>query len=201
MLSISKELIKHAREFAGYITKHQWERMGDGGILFPRARFAVHGRYIHGVNGADWQTDANLVPTEGLNSLLTQGVCGGTQITAWYLALYAGAISPTSSWTASNFASTATEITSGSEGYTQSTRVSYVPGTPASGAVDNSASLAAFTIATATSLTVNGAGLLSASAKGATSGKLMSASRFASARSLSNGDTFNLGYAVDGTST
>jgi hypothetical protein len=77
----------------------------------------------------------------------------------------------------------------------------WTPSAPSTNMIDNLANKAAFTIATASSLTVNGAALLSESAKGAVTGKLVSATKFAAARTLYNTDVFNLAYRVQLTST
>ena len=198
---LDKDLIKHNREFKRYLANNQFEQTEDGGILFPKAGAIARGMYVHGVNGQDWQYSPNILPTEGLNSLLDVALHGATQITAWYLGLFSGAVTPGASLTAATVTSVLTEITSGTEGYSESTRVAWDEAAASAGAITNTASKAAFTIVTATSLTVNGCFLASASAKGATTGKLMSATRFASARSLSDADIFNLGYSLSLTSS
>ena len=70
----------------------------------------------------------------------------------------------------------------------------------ATNSITNTASKAAFTIATASSLAVNGAGLHSASAKGATTGVLASATKFSATRTLFNADVFTLAYTITLTS-
>ncbi len=189
------------RRFAGelkrYLTNHRWERTDNGAILFPRASLALRGLIVHDVNGADVRYDHNVVPTEGLNHVLDVTLHGSAQITTWYLGLFSGAVTPGASITAATVASTLTEITSGTDGYSESTRVAYNEAAAAAGATTNAANKAAFTIVMSSGdLTVNGCFLASASAKGATTGTLYSASRFSSARTLSNGDIFNLGYTI-----
>lgn len=192
---LDQDLIKHAREFKGYIDNHQYE-VSDTGILFPRAGAMAVGEYIHDVNGQDERTDANLIPTEGLNHLLAVTLASGTQKTIWYLALFSGAYTPVAGVTAATFTSATTEITSGTEGYSESVRQTWTPGSIATGQVDNTAAKAAFTIATASSITIRGAGLLSSATKGGTLGELLSVSRFAADRIQYSGDVFNLGYRV-----
>ena len=201
MIKISKDLKRHAREFVDALRNLKFEK-NDFGLYFPMqgALIQAHGLYEHGVNGKDWRLDANLLPTEGLTYLMSL-LGAGTKLTPWYIALYSGAYTPTSGLTAANFTSTTTEITSGSEGYTESTRVTWTPGTAASGSINNTASPAAFTIITASTLTVNGVGMLSASAKGATTGTLVSATRFSAARSLNNTDVFQVKYTLSLTSS
>jgi hypothetical protein len=191
------ELFRHAREFKRYLTNHQFERMPDGGVLFPRAAAIARGVYVHGVNGRDWQEDANLLPDEGLNHMLDVTLNSGTQITTWYFALYSGAVSPAANWNAAGFAATATEITSSNPGYSETTRQLWVGANASSDSTNNLSNKAVFTIAVSSgTLTVNGCGMLSASTKGSTSGKLVSASRFGATRTLSDGDLFNLGYTL-----
>lgn len=197
---IGADLLKHAREFARYVRNYKYEQT-DEGIYFPSAKALVRGAYTHWVTGleSEMATDHNLLPNEGLEHILDVVMLGSSPVTDWYTALYANAYTPTSALTAANFTTTAGEITSGSEGYSEATRVLW-SGDAVSGAdqsVTNDATPAAFTIVTASTLSVEGAALLSASGKGATTGTLISAGRFASTRTLSNGDTFNLKYKVD----
>lgn len=131
-------------------------------------------------------TEKNLVPTEGLNHFLNVEFKGATQIGTWYLGVYEGNYTPVSTITAATISAAATETTA----YNETTRVAFVPGTVASGAVDNSASRAEFTL-NATK-TIYGGFLSSASAKGATTGVLVSAVKFSSPKSLVSGDVLRV---------
>lgn len=196
-----QDLVRHSAEFRRYMRNHQFERAADGcGILFPKAGVIAEGIYVHDVNGLDVCIDKNLLTTEGMNYLLSVGVANGTQLAAWYFSLFSQAVSPTNGWTAANYNTNGTEIVSTTDGFTESTRPAIVP--VLSGAsVNNTASKAAFTIATTGgTLTVNGCGLHSNATRGSTAGKLLSAARFAAARALSNADVFNLGYTLTLTS-
>ena len=200
MITIGKDLVRHIREFRRYVANGQYERSPDG-ILFPKASARMGGMYSHWIND-DLSTmchDHNLIPDEGLNHTLDVIMVSGTQITSWYMALYANAYTPTASLTAANFAATASEITSASEGYTEANRVTWVGDAvdTVNTEVTNTATPAAFTIATASTLAVNGAALLSIQTKGSTSGTLISAGRYAATRNLSDTDTFNCRYKVD----
>jgi len=201
---IGHNLRKHAGEIRRYLQNFQYE-LSPMGIFFPKANALACGTYTHWVTGyeSETATDHNIVPDEGLNHYLNvvlKGPAGaGTQITAWYLMLHSGSGTPTAALTAANYNSTLSEITSGSEGYTEANRVLWI-----GDAVDtvntevvNEASPATFTIITATSLAVNGAGLVSAQTKGSVSGVLLSAGKFSATRNLSNADEFNLKYKVD----
>lgn len=171
------------------------------GVLFPAMNALVAGSYIHDVNGQDERIDHNLVTIEGLNYMLNSSLRAQAPETAWFLALFSGNVAPQASWTAANFVANATEIVSANQGYSEPTRRPWTAPAAANGNVTNAASKASFTIAATATLTVQGGALLSNSAKGGAGGVLMSASKFATARNLENGDIFNLGYALTLTST
>lgn len=193
---LAPSLRRFAREFKRYLTNFQYEQSPTG-ILFPRAGIELRGLVEHDVNGKDVRFDWNIVPTEGLNHVLDVTLHGSTQVTTWYLGLFSGAVTPGASLTAATVNSVLTEITSGTDGYSESTRVAYNEAAASNGSITNAANKAAFTIAMSSgSLTVNGCFLISDSEKGGTAGKLYSATRFSSARSLQDGDTYNLGYTI-----
>ena len=134
----------------------------------------------------DSETVDNIVPTEGLNHILNTVLKGGTPIAAWYVGLFEGNYTPVAGLTAATITGAATECTA----YAESTRVAWTGGTVASGAVDNTASKAEFSINAAK--TVYGGFLISASAKSATTGTLISAVRFATAKVLESGDVLRI---------
>lgn len=195
------DLMKHASEFRRYIANKQYEVDETGGIVFARAAARAAGVYVHDVNGLDPQISENNLPDEGLIYLLNVGLNNATKLTPWYLALYAANYTPLAALTAASFPATASEITSGTEGYSETTRPVWTPTTPTTPLIDNLLNKAAFTIVTASSLTVYGAALLSEAAKGAVTGKIMSATKFSAARTLYNTDVFNLAYRVTLTSS
>lgn len=199
---IDRDLLKHAREFIRALTNFKFERTGDArGIYVPHARAFISGTHYHDVNGQDLQADPNLLPDEGLRYLLTAGLLNGSKIGIWYLAPYAANYTPLAGLTAASFPATAAEITSGAEGYTQSSRPAWAPGAvDSSNLVSNLLNKADITIATASTLTISGVALLSESAKGAITGTLVSATKYANARTLYNTDVFGLAYKVQLTS-
>lgn len=168
----------------------------DEGLYFPRQGILASGEYWHSVNGKDLRIDKNLITTEGLTHILNVAMGATAKPTGYYMALYAGAVSPAANWTAASFAATAAEIVSLSEGYTEATRPEWTEAVATSGAIDNFSTAARFTIATASSINVNGAALLTSNVRGGTSGVLVSASRYAATRTMYNGETYDLGYRV-----
>lgn len=196
-----RDLQKHAGEFRRYLRNKQYEVTDTGTVLFAKAAAEGQGGYVHDINGQDERFDKNLLPDEGLIYLLSVGLNNGSKLATWYLALYAANYTPLANLTAASFPATASEITSNTEGYTEATRQVWTPTGPTTPLIDNLANKAAFTIATASSLTINGAALLSDSAKGAVTGKIISATKFNASRTAYNTDVFNLAYRVQLTSS
>ena len=186
--------MKYSNDVAKFIKAGDFEQT-DSGLLIHRAILAK-GRYFHSVNGQDDRADDNLIPAEGILYLLGAGLGGVTAITTWYLALSNGATTPASSWTAANFAANAGEVTSQAEGYTGANRPAWTPTAASAGTISSQSARSSFSIVTTSSVVITGAALLSAQGRGATTGTLASATRFSASRTLNNGDTFELGYAV-----
>ena len=190
--------MKYAKDIKKFMFNGDFEQKDNGFLI--HSSIMVRGKYTHSVNGGqDERVDYNLLPAEGIKHILD--VClGATAKTAtWYLALFGNA-TPAANWTAGGsptFATAASEIVSGTEGYSETYRQAWVPGVATAGVIGNLASRAEFTIVTASTLDIYGAALLSSQTKGGTSGVLVSASRFANKRTQSNGDTFELGYEVE----
>lgn len=190
------KLFRHAREFIADIRNEKYER-SEGGILLKSSAL-LKGTYREGLanDPLSWREHENLIPAEGILKILGLAFYTDTRITAYYLAPFASNVAPTSGLTAASFPATQGEITSGSEGYSESTRVLWVPAAPAAGKVTNVASKGNFTIVTASQLTVWGSALLSASAKGATSGSLMSCVKYSVSRVLNNTDVWANEYEI-----
>src|SRR5574337_834644 len=195
-VEFARDLMKHMPEFRRAFQGHKYEFTEDGGILFPAQKAICHGLFIHSVNGEDERSDKNMWVTEGRNHALDVVFGAGTQATSWYLALFTGDVSVASTWTAANFAANATENTSTAEGYTNSTRPAWTKDAAASsGSITNNASNKInYTFATASTVTVRGAGFLTTNTRGGTSGVLMSASRFSADRAMANSDILSVGY-------
>lgn len=128
----------------------------------------------------------NLIPTAGLNHILSTVLDGGTQVGTWYVGLFSNNYTPIAGDTASSFPGNAGESTA----YDESARVEYVPGSIASGAVNNNSSPAEFTMSG--TATIYGGFIASASAKSSTSGTLLSAAKFSSPKSLADGDVLSI---------
>jgi hypothetical protein len=129
----------------------------------------------------------NLVTTAGKNDLLTNYFKGSAYTAAWFVGLVDNA-----SFSAYAAADTMASHAGWIEGtpYSNGTRPTWTGGTAAAGSIDNSASVAAFTINA--TLTVRGAFLCSNSTKGGSTGILYGEADFGAARSVLSGDTLNV---------
>lgn len=185
-------------QFAKALSGNHFELTDTGEILLPTHRLLLGGVFTCDVNGKDRIVAPNLLPTQGLVDILKVYFQGGAQSAALYIAPFSGNVAPTASLTAANFASTQTELTA----YSQATRVPWTPPGSAiiAASIDNAASPAQFSI-NANSQTVWGFGVLSASAKSATTGVLVAAAQFSTAKSVNSGDSLNTTYTFTASST
>lgn len=192
----------HGAEFLSALRNGKFEINDDNGLFFPAQKAIIHGLNIwHRANdGLGWIKDHNLVPTEGRNHILDVTVHDGTKISTWYVGAFSGNVAPDANWTAATFASTATELTTQ---ISEATRPTYIEAAPSGGSTSNTASAATITAATGQSnVTVWGAGILSSSTKGGTSGILLSAEKFTAARTLvAEGDTLDIRITLNLTSS
>lgn len=197
---LHKDLIRHGMEFVRAISNHQYE-VSPTGIHFPKQHAIVQGQFDTWINGADHQVDPNVVPIEALNYLLKAGinVLGG--ISSWYIAPFRANTAPTSALTAALFTSTQNEFTA----YVETTRQAWtVPVDPVAGVFTNAAAPAVFTadstVGTGAGIDIYGAAVLGASAKSATSSKLLTAALFGGARNVKTPDKLTVQYSLSATS-
>lgn len=168
----------------------------EEGLYLPRQGIMVKGEYFDRLNDGEWERTPNLVVTEGLAHILNTALGSTAKAAGYYLALFSGATAPAANWTAANFASVASEIVSTTEGYTNATRPEWTPANTTTGSIDNMSATASLTIATTSTLNVTGAGLLTNSTRGGTSGVLISATKFSATRTFQTGDVYQVGYRL-----
>lgn len=200
---IGANLTRHFREFLRYALNHKYER-SETGIYFPVAKAWMRGTYEHWITGfeSDLQVDTNVIPYEGQNHFLDVAFKSGTANANWYLGLHSGTGAEDASVTASTYNATYSEIQAQSGtpgGYTSATRIAW-----ASDAIDtvnseivNDTTPAAFTVATSTTLVVNGAWMTNKSGRTDYTGIAMSIAKFTATRNLADTDVFNLKYKID----
>ena len=186
------------QEAAREIRAERFDITPDG-IYLPRIGAIAAGEYFGRVNGGAWQKEGdNLIVTEGFAHLLNVTFDTSTAKPAgYYLAIFSGNTAPAANWTAASFAAVASEIVSMTEGHTGATRPVWTPAKTTTGSIDNMATVASLTIATSSQLNVTGAALLTGSARGGTTGVLVSASLYAAPRTFQAGDIYELGYRIN----
>lgn len=184
------------KELAADIGRETFD-LTEEGIYFPRQSVLASGEYFDRINGGAWSVEKNLLPVEGLAYMLSVIMGQTPKPAGYFLALFSGAAAPATNWTAASFAAAASEITSMTEGYTSPTRPVWTPpASTATASIDNMAAVAHLTMATAGTINVTGAALLTNSTRGGTTGVLISASKYAATRVFQNGDTYDVGYRV-----
>lgn len=166
----------------------------ENGILFQRSRLFIGGAFTHALNDEAPILEANLMTAQGLNYLLGASLGTTGQNAQYFVAPFSGNVTPQATWTGANFDNQATEFT----GYTDATRPEWVrPSGATSQAIGNSASPVVFTFAPGGPYNLYGMALLTASAKEATTGLLIAATRFASPRlNQQEGDRLSVEYVV-----
>lgn len=184
------------KELAADIGRETFD-LTEEGIYFPRQSVLASGEYFDRINGGAWSVEKNLLPVEGLAYMLSVIMGQTPKPAGYFLALFSGAAAPAANWTAASFAAAASEITSMTEGYTSPTRPVWTPpASTATNSIDNMAAIASVTMATAGQLNVSGAAMLTNSTRGGTTGKLISATKYAADRVFQDGDTYDIGYRL-----
>lgn len=188
-------LKRFASDFARQIENEQYD-VTEGGILVERGSVKLQGFYLEGVRGQPLRQHKNLIPDAGILHVLMVAFGATAKPAAYYLAPFTGATSPAASWTAANFPANASENTSLTEGFSNTTRPACTFGTAAAGVIDNYLALAEFLVVCSTQIVITGLGLLTVNTRGGTTGVLASAVKFGTSRTLNNGDVWDAGYQV-----
>ncbi|NVM91072.1 hypothetical protein FHT32_004736 [Variovorax sp. SG517] len=183
------------KELAADLNRETYD-VTEQGIYFPRQGVLAQGEYFDRINGGEWSRTKNKIVIEGLAHILNVALGSTAKPAGYFLALFSGAAAPADNWTAANFAASASEIVSLTEGYTSPTRPAWTSANTSTGSIDNMAAVATVTIATAGQLNVTGAAMLTNNTRGGTTGALVSATKYAAARVFQNGDTYDIGYRL-----
>ena len=180
-------------EFARALRNFRYDRT-ENGVWFPAQKAGFGGIFETSVDGSAWVPNKNTVTLQFLDQMLGDWFNSGSPPTGFYIAPFTNNTAPSSALTAATFAGTQGEYT----GYTQATRVEWVSnGASAAQTVSNSNAPAEFTIGSAAT-TIRGAGLLTASAKGAGTGVLVAAALFDAGNTLNSASTLKIKYSLAG---
>lgn len=182
-------------------------KLSEGGVLI-NDRIPMQGLYKHYERRHDNDFRLELVE-EGHNVTVNQGRAlilntfwGATaKPAAIYVSPFTNATDPVAAtWTGANWAGGgyAGELSNNNEGYSQTVRQTWVPGTGTYAVIDNSASKASFTIrsVTAAAITINGYAVTDNNTKGGTAGNLIAAYRLASPRIYYDADIVQDVYSI-----
>lgn len=178
---------------AAFGTAMETARAHVEAVRAPSAYYAVECIAADGISR--WRDGfANMVVTVGKNDLLTQYFKGSGYTASWAVGLVDNA----------GFSAIAAGDTMTSHGgwsestaYANASRPGLILGSASGGAIDNSASVASFSINT--TATIRGAFVANNNTKGGTSGTLYSAGAFAATRSVASGDTLNVTVTLSAT--
>lgn len=186
---------KNARRDIGRALRNfKYERTPGGILIRGGLNKLVNGAFKHTLYqeaGNDAALDPNKVVDEGLIKMLNVFFNGEAAITAWYVSLFSGDVSPAEGWTGANWWAAATEQTN----YTPGTRPLLVTETATTPSVGNVGHEAMFTFV-GTGRNAYGAVLVSQSAKTA-GGVLFAGTRFANPRlNLGAPDRLGVEYVV-----
>lgn len=163
----------------------------EEGLYLPTEKVMIGGYFAVSKRGEEAEISGNLVVSQGLNYVLRAALGETAGIANWYIALFTGDVAVAPSWEAATFVATATEWTN----YDEAARPAWNQSVVASQGTDSFASKSSFT-SSADAQTVRGAALLSASAKNASSGVMLAASRLSSDKTLATGEILDVGYGL-----
>lgn len=187
LLNLKTELGRALRNF-------KYERT-QSGLFFPASGVCVGGVFTARVDDGPANIANNTVTLECLDDMLTVYLGNGGQTNAFYIAPFINNVAPSSALTGATFAATQGEYV----GYTAATRLAWTPDGPSVGqTMGNTAAPAMFVIGAAAA-TVSGAGLLTTSTKGATTGKLVAAALFATPNALNPASKLSIEYSLSAT--
>lgn len=154
--------------------------------LLPRAKLDREG----------FAWEPNRVVDQGLNYMLNAALRGEGVVSAYYLAPFAGNVTPAANLTAANFASTMTEFTN----YTETNRQAWTSDAAATALeLVNNAAPALITIGSATgaaNTTIWGCALIASQGKSATGGPLIAAQKRATALTVEEGFELRMKYRI-----
>lgn len=149
-------------------------------------------QFRNGVLIDKW-TAENLMPDAALEYVTRSAMDGVTPINTWYIGLYKAAYTPVGTETAALIPGTIVEFTA----YSESVRPTWTK-TYTGGVLTNTASKAVYTssLTGATTETIHGVFISSASAKNSAAGTLLSVAAYSPTKIVGAGDVLNVTAAI-----
>lgn len=133
----------------------------------------------------------NLIPQQAIDYVASTLDGSGSVLPAWYVGIFRNDFTPVSGTTAAQLPTTVGEFIN----YSESARPAWSGVYDNASRLDNSASVAAFTLTQ--DVTLYGAFLVSDATKGGGAGTLLSIARFPSPKQLETGSTFKIRAGID----
>ena len=193
---MSIDIKKHRREIARHLRNGRTEMTPSGLLIKGGMNALCNGIFkdtLYRDGEADPQISPNLVVNQGLIHILNTVFAAQAPITAWYIGLFSGNVTPQANWTAANIVANSTELT----GYASGTRPAFTTAVVSAPSIGNTGNEADFAFDASGPYTARGAFLISAPAKGSVTGTLMAATRFAADRTgLNSPDHLGVQYIL-----
>lgn len=195
------DIKNHHGEIARAIRNKRFERTDDGRILIASAGLFIGGalKVKDYRDGSDQLAaiDANMLLDEGINHILnvTLPPAGGyAQITQWYFAPFSGNYTPDPTHDASELPTASTEFTA----YTSTTRLPLnIQNLATAKTTGNTGNEVQLIFNAGGPYHIYGCNIVSASAKGSTTGKALASVRLASPKlGLTGGEKIGLEYVL-----
>ena len=177
---------KHGAEIGRALRLGKFERTPAGILIGGGMNALVNGAFkdtLYRGGERDISISPNIVLDEWLIFMLNVMFNGASPITAWYVGLFSGNVTPAGTLTGAALVGTLTELT----GYTitggsETNRPAFTTTTTATKSLGNTGSEALFNFDDEGPYTARGAFIAQAQAKGAVTGKAVAATRFAADR-------------------
>lgn len=149
----------------------------------------------------EWEPEPNIVTTAGLNHFLDVVLGATAKSTTWYVFIFKNNVTPAAGDTAAKLGAAGAygECQDADYDLPLTNRPEYIDVPAAAGVMTNTASKAQFTMAA--SITVYGAGMVDVQAKTGTTGTLLAAKKFTTARVVVDDDELFVTYQHTATSS
>lgn len=181
--------------------RYAWKHAQESGIQMEGRLRLEHYRDGECLWDA-WDPIPNILPTEGLNHILDVVMGAQAKSSTWYVGIYDQNVTPAAGNTAAvhlGAAGTYGECQDAEYDLPVTNRPEYIDVAAAAGVMTNAASKAQFTIAA--TITVYGAFMTDTQPKTDTTGDLLAAKKFTTARAVVDDDELYVTYQVTATSS
>lgn len=186
--ALSAVMARHGAELRRSVLNHRYE-IAEGGLLFPEQKLLVGGVFGVQINDGPMEFALNRIVDDSLNYIINLILSNAPQISTWYVAQFAGNVTPAANLTALTFPTACAEF----DNYDETTRPEYVEAGAANLMTSNALSPASYTVSAGGGI-IYGAAIISSPVKLSTTGRLLAATRYTAAKTLDAGDVLKSQY-------